>query len=371
MKKVIEFVKKESVLSIAFLLAVASMFVVLPDTEYVSYIDYKTLGLLFCLMTIMAGYQKMGIFKLIGEALLKRVNGSRGVAAILIFLCFFTSMFITNDVALITFVPLALTVLTMAGLEHFIVPVVVLQTIAANLGSMMMPFGNPQNLYLYSKANIGMTEFMKIILPYGIFSFLLLIFSMFFIKKEEVKLRGLGEQKETFNTGKICIYSVLFLLSVGAVAHLISWKLVLVLVIVTVFFMDRNVFAKVDYSLLFTFVFFFLFIGNLGRIPAFCQMLQNIIQGNETITAVLASQVISNVPAALLLSGFTDNRSALIIGTNLGGLGTLIASMASLISYKQIAQNQPEYKKSYFGWFTVVNVIYLLLLILLYKIEFI
>lgn len=368
MKKVIEFVKKESVLSIAFLLAVASMFLVLPDAEYVTYIDYKTLGLLFCLMTIMAGYQEMGIFKLIGEALLKRVNGSRGVATILIFLCFFTSMFITNDVALITFVPLALTVLTMAGLEHFVVPVVVLQTIAANLGSMMMPFGNPQNLYLYSKANIGMVEFIKIILPYGIFSFLLLIFSLFFIKKEEVKLAGLGEQKETFNIGKIGIYSVLFLLSISAVAHLISWKIILVLVVVVVFFMERKVFAKVDYSLLLTFVFFFVFIGNLGRIPAFCQMLQNIIQGNEMITAVLASQVISNVPAALLLSGFTNEWSSLIIGTNLGGLGTLIASMASLISYKQIAQNQPKQKKSYFGWFTVVNVVYLVLLILLHKI---
>lgn len=368
MKKIIKFIKRESVLSISFLLAVLSMFVILPDAEYITYIDYKTLGLLFCLMTIMAGYQKMGIFKVIGEALLKRVNGSRGVAAILIFLCFLTSMFITNDVALITFVPLALTVLSMAKLEQFIVPVVVLQTIAANLGSMMMPFGNPQNLYLYSKADIGMMEFIKIILPYGVFSFLLLVLSMFFIKKEEIKLTGLGEQKEDFHIGKISIYSILFLLSIGAVAHLISWKIVLVLVVVIVFFMDRKVFVKVDYSLLFTFVFFFLFIGNLGRIPAFCQMLQNIIQGNETITAVLASQVISNVPAALLLSGFTDNWGALIIGTNLGGLGTLIASMASLISYKQIAQNQPKYKKSYFGWFTIVNVIYLLLLIVLHKI---
>lgn len=368
MKKVMEFIKKESVLSISFLLAVGSMFVVFPDAEYVEYIDYKTLGLLFCLMTIMAGYQEMGIFKLIGEALLKRVNGSRGVAAILIFLCFLTSMFITNDVALLTFVPLALTVLTMAGLEHFIVPVVIFQTIAANLGSMMMPFGNPQNLYLYSKANIGMIEFVKIIVPYGGISFVLLLFSLFFIKKEKVKLKGLGEQKKAFDKGKIAVYSILFLLSVGAVAHLISWQLVLVLVMVVVFFMDRKIFVKVDYSLLLTFVFFFVFIGNLGRIPAFCEMLQVVIHGNEMITAVLASQVISNVPAALLLSGFTNDWNALIIGTNLGGLGTLIASMASLISYKQIAQNQPKQKKSYFGWFTVVNLIYLILLILLYKI---
>lgn len=363
-KQIIGWIKKESVLVIAIVLAAVSMFMVPPDGQYAGYIDYKTIGLLFCLMSVMAGYQKIGIFQWMGQTLLTKVKMSRSVSAVLVFLCFFTSMFITNDVSLLTFVPFSLIVLEMAEMEELLVPVVVLQTIAANLGSMLLPFGNPQNLYLYGQSGYGILQFATVILPYGIISFVLLAFSLLGIKKVPVTLHILQHNTSEIksNKGKIIAYTVLFVLCILAVAHILPWIIVLVIVSVTILLLDKELFRRVDYSLLLTFVFFFLFIGNLGRIPSFCKFLEGILKGNEVITAVLASQIISNVPTALLLSGFSNQWDALIIGTNVGGLGTLIASMASLISYKQVAQKKPEYKKKYFRLFTIANVIYLIIL---------
>lgn len=363
-EKFIKFIKKETVLSVAFVLALLSMLMITPDKEYITYIDYKTLGLLFGLMIVMAGLQSLGIFQRMGEFLLTYVRNSRAMAAVLIFLCFFTSMFITNDVALLTFVPLTMIVLKLAELEEILVPVVVLQTIAANLGSMLLPFGNPQNLYLYGQSGFGILEFMEVILPYGILSFFLLLIHLIFIRKSPVSL---GQEKEkkpyTFQEKiEIFILILLFLLCVLAVTHILPWIYVVAIVAVAIFFLNKSLFLKVDYSLLCTFICFFIFVGNLGRIPLFCNGLKEILEGNEVVTAVLASQVISNVPAALLLSGFTQKWEALIIGTNLGGLGTLIASMASLISYKQVAAAYPEKKGKYFRYFTVVNISYLLIL---------
>ena len=369
-ENVIKFVKKDTVLCVSFVLAVISVIMVPVDRQYIEYIDYRTLGLLLGLMIIMAGFQSVGMFQRLGRSLLKYVNNSRGVAGVLIFLCFFSSMFITNDVALITFVPLAMIVLKMAGLEEILVPVVVLQTIAANLGSMLLPFGNPQNLYLYGQSGMGLMEFVAVILPYGIFSFALLVIHLFLIKKTSVNL---GDMKENQNYNvsekiQIAVLVALFLLCVLAVARIFPWTYIVGIVVIVIGVMNRKLFLNVDYSLLFTFVFFFVFIGNLGRIPQFCNALEGILDGNEVITAILASQVISNVPAALLVSGFTNQWEALIIGTNLGGLGTLIASMASLISYKQIVASYPKEKGKYFRYFTVVNVCYLVLLVIFWGI---
>lgn len=369
-EKVINFIKKDTVLCISFLLAILSMIAVPADKEYIGYIDYRTLGLLLALMLIMAGFQGLGLFQKLGRGLLNHVNNSRAVAAVLIFLCFFSSMFITNDVALITFVPLTIIVLKMAGLQELLIPTVVLQTVAANLGSMLLPFGNPQNLYLYGRSGLGMSEFIMVILPYGIFSFVLLFVHLLFLKKIPVNLGDMKENEvySLWEKLQMVVLLVLFLGSVLAVARVFPWIYVVGIVVITVFLMNRKLFLQVDYSLLFTFVFFFAFIGNLGRIPQFCTALEGILEGNEVITAILASQVISNVPAALLLSGFTDKWEALIIGSNLGGLGTLIASMASLISYKQIVAAYPKEKGKYFKYFTVVNVCYLVLLVLFWGI---
>lgn len=369
--KIKNFIKKEIVLCVATVLAVISALFILPDGQYVDYIDFRTLGILLCLMCVMAGLQGLGVFRLIARQLLTRVKTLRGIVTILVLLCFFFSMVITNDVALITFVPFTVTVLGMLDGQirtSQLIPVVVLQTIAANLGSMLTPIGNPQNLYLYGKAGLGMGEFLLLMLPYTMVS-LLIILLLTCCRK------GLGQQLElNFEGGmqlegkawKLAVYLLLFIICLLAVAHILPYQVMLVIVLPVVAVMDHPVLKRVDYSLLLTFIAFFIFIGNMGRIPAFREFLQNIIQGNEVYTAVLSSQVISNVPAALLLSEFTTDYPALIVGVNLGGLGTLIASMASLISYKYIAADGDCNKGKYFCTFTIANICILILLVLVY-----
>lgn len=373
--KIIEFVKKETVLTAAMVLAVLSAVMIPPDTEYIRYIDFRTLAILFCLMTVMAGLQKLGIFRRVAKKLLQHTHNVIALAEILVLLCFFFSMLITNDVALITFVPFTFTVLRLSGedaVRKLAVPVVVLQTIAANLGSMLTPIGNPQNLYLYGKIQMSPIAFIKLMLPYSTVSLLLLLIcTVVAAKHSDIAVRDVagalqedaGQETAGWRRHLSVFYLILFLLCLLTVAHVIPYPVTLGIVVLGVGILDRTTIGKVDYSLLLTFVGFFIFIGNIRRMPAFCSFLQKIIEGREVMTAVVASQVISNVPAALLLSGFTENVEALIVGTNLGGLGTLIASMASLISYKQVASQIPGEKKRYFGWFTVVNVGFLLLLL--------
>lgn len=373
--KIIEFVKKETVLTAAMVLAVLSAVMIPPDTEYIGYIDFRTLAILFCLMTVMAGLQKLGIFRRVARILLQHTHNVIALAEILVLLCFFFSMLITNDVALITFVPFTFTVLHLSGedaVRKLAVPVVVLQTIAANLGSMLTPIGNPQNLYLYGKIQMSPIAFIKLMLPYSTVSLLLLLIcTVVAAKHSDIAVRDVagalqedaGQETAGWRRHLSVFYLILFLLCLLTVAHVIPYPVTLGIVVLGVGILDRTTIGKVDYSLLLTFVGFFIFIGNIRRMPAFCSFLQKIIEGREVMTAVVASQVISNVPAALLLSGFTENVEALIVGTNLGGLGTLIASMASLISYKQVASQIPGEKKRYFGWFTVVNVGFLLLLL--------
>ena len=371
-KKCMEFVKKETVLTVAAALAVLSAVMIPPDREYVEYIDFRTLSILFCLMTVMAGLQKLGVFRKIAKILLQHTHNTMQLVEVLVLLCFFFSMIITNDVALITFVPFTFIVLGLSGedsMRKLAVPVVVLQTIAANLGSMLTPIGNPQNLYLYGKAQMSAGAFVFLMLPYSLLSLLLLVvFGAIVAKCCRMEIRGAGvslpEDEESVQKKYLLPgYLLLFALCLLTVAHIIPYPVTLAIVILTVLILDRRTIGKVDYSLLLTFIGFFVFIGNMGRMPAFCEFLQKIIGGREVMTAVIASQVISNVPAALLLSGFTDNMQALIIGTNLGGLGTLIASMASLISYKQVTGQIPEEKKRYFGWFTLANIGFLVLLV--------
>lgn len=372
-KKLFEFVKKETVLTVAVLLAVLSAVMIPPDGEYAGYIDFRTLSILFCLMTVMAGLQKLGVFRRIGKILLQHTHTTMQLVQVLVLMCFFFSMVITNDVSLITFVPFTFIVLQLAGEEtvkKLAVPVIILQTIAANLGSMLTPIGNPQNLYLYGKAQMSAGAFVLLMLPYSLMSLLLLVICGAVVAKcSGIEVRGADvslpeeekvEQKKYLLPG----YLLLFVLCLLTVAHVIPYPVTLGIVALAVLLLDRGTIIKVDYSLLLTFVGFFIFIGNMGRMPAFCDFLQKIIGGREVMTAVIASQVISNVPAALLLSGFTGNVPALIVGTNLGGLGTLIASMASLISYKQVVRQIPEEKKKYFGWFTVANVVFLVILVL-------
>jgi len=344
------------------------MFAVPPDKAYWGYVDFRTLAILFCLMSVMAGFQRIGVFGQIARALLGRVKSGRGVVLALVLLCFFSSMLITNDVALITFVPFTFIVLHMLGAEQrdrLLLPVVAMQTIAANLGSMLTPIGNPQNLYLYGKAGLSLPAFVTLMLPYTLLSLALLVVWGLFLGGGRSQDLDLGETPENITAVPAAIYLALFLLCLLAVGRILPWQGVFLAVLITIFFTDRRVLAKVDYALLLTFVGFFIFIGNVGRIPAFREFLRTIIVGREIYTAAIVSQVVSNVPAALLLSGFTENFAGLIIGTNLGGLGTLIASMASLISYKHIAKEAGDRKGRYLALFTVGNLCFLAALILL------
>lgn len=357
--------KKEAVLSVAVILAVVSSFLVHPDKEYLGYIDFRTLAILFCLMAVMAGLQQIGLFGYVAEKLLKLVKHVRGIIFILIMLCFFSSMLITNDVALITFVPFTFIVLKMIlgeRAEKLIVPVVVMQTIAANLGSMLTPIGNPQNLYLYGKTSMNFGSFIGFMLPYTVIAFILLTAWCLLFPYKGEKQAALQLVKETSLVTykkQLTVYGVLFVLCLLTVAHILSYEVTLLAVLVVVFLLDKNVLGKVDYALLLTFVGFFIFIGNMGRIPAFHAFIQEIITGNEVITSVIASQFMSNVPAALLLSGFTNQYELLIIGTNLGGLGTIIASMASLISFKYIGKEYRNLRGKYLIYFTVANILFL------------
>ena len=358
---ILNFIKKETVLFAALILAVVSCFFVPPDSHYIGYIDFRTLAILFCLMAVMAGLRKIGVFDTLARRLLERVKSFKAVVFILWVLCFVFSMFITNDVALITFVPLTIVILRMLGekvRDKWLIPIVTMQTIAANLGSMLTPIGNPQNLYLYGKANMDIGDFLLIMLPYSVLAFsLLTVWNVILCRKEKsAPTVDFGERKPLSDKKKLIGYIALFVVCLLTVAHIVPYYATLALTALYLLIFDRAVFKKVDYSLLFTFVGFFVFVGNMGRIDVFRDFIESVISGNEIAAAVVSSQVISNVPAALLLSGFTENLRALIIGTNIGGLGTLIASMASLISYKYVCGENKSAKLKYLGFFTAANI---------------
>lgn len=362
MKTIKSFLKKEIVLTISGILAMISCFLVHPDSAYAGYIDWHTILILFCLMAVMAGLKDIGLFQYTGETLLNKINSERGVVCVLVFLCFFSSMLITNDVALITFVPLALLILNMAKMQNSLCYIIMLMTIAANLGSMLTPIGNPQNLYLYAASGLSLKNFLLLMLPYTIISGILLFLGIVIRFRKKAVPVELPDNHLAMNLKRIIYYGILFALCLLAVAKICPIGLLFGIVLIAVMIDNRKLLLHIDYSLLLTFIFFFVFIGNMGRFPVFRDFLSSVLDGRVTLVAVLSSQIISNVPAALLLSGFTNEWTSLIIGTNLGGLGTLIASMASLISYKQLAQNHPEVKGKYLAVFTLGNIIFLIIL---------
>ena len=371
--KCIHFLKQETVLVVATMLAIASAFLVKPSVAYLSYIDWHVLGILLSLMIIMAGLQRTGLFDAIGSKLLAKTKDTRQLAFILVFLCFFFSMLITNDVALFTFVPFAIIMLRKCRQEKMMIPVIALQTIAANLGSMLTPIGNPQNLYLYNLAGMGMGEFIGVMLPYSIISGVLLAVAILICCKKETIAEVLLEkdaeetEKDALKRGRNFInntvYITLFALSLLVVAHVLEFEVVLLLTLLLAYNIDRPVLKQVDYCLLLTFIAFFIFTGNMGNISAVKETLQQLVAGRELLIGIISSQAISNVPAALLLSGFTSDYRELLIGVNIGGLGTLIASMASLISYKLFAKEYNDQKGRYFKWFTISNIIFLVVLV--------
>ena len=365
------FFKSETVLVISLVLALISSFFVHPDKNYVSYIDFRTLGLLFSLMTVTEGFKKSGILELFANRLISISKNSFQLYAVLVFLCFFTSMIITNDVALITFVPLAISVLKKDESKK-LVPVVVLQTVAANLGSMFTPIGNPQNLFLFGISGMHLSSFFRLMLPFTACAAIMLVIWLKVISEKNKNFSRENSHKEStlpvIDKKRLVLNLLLFALCLLTVARIIDWKITCSIILALILITDKKLLKNVDYSLLLTFCGFFFFTGNMGRIDFFENFLRQKVVGYEIITSVITSQIISNVPCALLLSGFTDNVKALITGTNIGGLGTLIASMASLISFRQISRACPEKKKNYLGYFTIANCIFLLAMIIIVNI---
>ena len=371
--RLITFFQKETVFCVATLAAILSCFFVVPSADYISYIDFRVLAILFCLMLVVAGFQSVGLFEKLLPFLLQYVHTTRQLALVLVLSCFFLSMWITNDVALITLVPFAIMVLTKLDREELLIPVITLQTIAANLGSMGTPIGNPQNLFLYTVSEMPVMDFMKVILPYLSFSLVLVILGCLYFPKSPVQLSAEVSASKQANTEKrkqtlVIIHSILLILCLLTVFRLLDYRITLVCVVAVLFFAQKNLFKEADYILLLTFISFFIFVGNLKNISVINDLLEQIVTGHEVMVSILSSQIISNVPAAVLLSGFTRDYSSLIVGTNLGGLGTLIASMASLISFKYYGNIAGCNRKKYLIHFTVWNVVYLAILIVVFLI---
>lgn len=388
-KRILSFVKKEIVFVAAWVLAIVSAFFVPPDATYLTYIDLRTLCILWSLMVIVAGLKSGGVFDFIGHALLKKTHNISALIFVLVFLCFFLSMFITNDVALITFVPFAIFVLKECEKEELLILVIVLQTLAANLGSILTPIGNPQNLYLYSLSGMRFLDMCKLMLPYTVLSAAMLVVSVFLIKGKSKKASRLSLKLSTEQVSDLAakqmpdlnakqvqsqnllgykniLFFALFVVAILAVLRLFEYWWLAAAVLIVTLIIDRKRLLSADYILLFTFIGFFIFTGNIARLPVLQTVLTNIVGGHEVLSGVISSQVISNVPAALLLSGFTTTYNALIIGVNLGGLGTPIASMASLISLKFYSESYPNKKLSYLKIFTLLNVLYLAVLLIFY-----
>lgn len=361
-----ELVRRDPVLAAAVVLAALSCAVVPPDAGYLDYIDLRTIGMLFSLMVIMAGLTRLGVFTAVCRYLLAVARSPRRLSLVLSLLAFFSSMLITNDVALVTFVPLALLALRPLGSERLTCFTVVMMTVAANLGSMFTPVGNPQNLYLYSASHLSLSGFLLLMLPYTVAALVLIVLSVLFFARVSVDspgAEGPGADAAGIPWARIVPWAVAFVFALLSVARILPFQVVVVVTVAIGLVADRGAIAHIDYALLATFVAFFVFVGNMGRVEAVDALIAQMVEGHELAVSVAASQVLSNVPAAILLSGFTSNWSALIVGVNLGGLGTLIASMASLISYKQVALALPRAKGRYLALFTAWNLVFLVALL--------
>lgn len=368
-----EFMRKDPVLMIALSLALLSCIAVPPDAGYLDYVDVRTLGMLFSLMAVMAGLTRAGVFSALCRRLLAIARGPRRLCLTLVLLAFFSSMLITNDVALVTFVPLALLALQAFRSERLTCFTVVLMTVAANLGSMATPVGNPQNLYLYSVSHMALGDFLLLMLPYALAALVLLAVVIWACGKPNDVADGRDTERHASHedvpagmaTRGILPWLAVFALALLSVARMLPFEVPVAAAALVGVAFDRATLRHVDYGLLLTFVAFFVFVGNVGRIGAVSALIAQMVTGHELIVSVAASQVLSNVPAAILLSGFTDAWQALIVGTNIGGLGTLIASMASLISYKQLALVLPHAKGRYMKLFTAWNIVFLVALLAL------
>ncbi len=349
----VNFVKKNAVVCIAMACAVVTCFLVPPDGEYLGYFDFKTLACLFSTLAVVCALKNINFFSYVAHRIVCLAGDMRRAILALIYITFIGSMLIANDMALITFLPLGYYVLSSTGKTRYMSFTFIMQNIAANLGGMLTPFGNPQNLYLYTYFNIDTVEFMKIMLPPFLLAITLITVCCLFIKPEKLTLNSNDAEKTV--KWRAVVYLILFALSIVMVFRVLPYYICLPVIFVAVLVLDRKALRDVDYGLLLTFAAFFVFSGNLARIPAVSEFLGALIQKNALLVSALSCQFISNVPSAILLSKFTDAYAELLVGVNIGGVGTLIASLASLITFKEYIKYKPKRAFSYIKEFLAYN----------------
>ncbi|MEE1065387.1 MAG: SLC13 family permease [Acutalibacteraceae bacterium] len=347
------FIKKNAVACIALLAAIVTSIIVPVDKEYLGYFDYKTLTCLFCVLAVVCALKNINFFYMLARKVVQLFKTARMSILALVYITFIGSMLIANDMALLTFLPLGYFVLTTTGKEKYMAFTFIMQNIAANLGGMLTPFGNPQNLYLYTKYEIPNLEFMGIMAPPFVFSVIVItLCCIIFVKPEPLSL---SDEKINLDPKKTVLYLILFALSIVIVFRGIPYWIGLIVIPVVLMIVDRKALKMVDYGLLFTFVFFFIFAGNMARIDAVRNLFSMLLEKSTLLFSVASCQCISNVPSAILLSQFTENYKDLLVGVNIGGVGTLIASLASLITFREYVKHNPGKTGYYIGMFSLYN----------------
>lgn len=357
----LRWVRKNLVLCIAITAAIVTSCIVLPDETYLSYFDWKTLTCLFCVLAVVCALKNIQFFYILAKKIVQLFRNARLAILALVYITFLGSMLIANDMALLTFLPLGYFVLTTTHMEKYMAFTFIMQNIAANLGGMLTPFGNPQNLYLYSKFHIPNLEFMGIMLPpFLVAVALITLCCLIFVRKEPLSLE---DEPVTLSPWRTVVYLLLFALSIAIVFRGIPYWIGLIIIPIALLFLDRKALKMVDYPLLFTFVAFFIFAGNMARIDMIRDIFAYLLEQNTLLFSVLSCQVISNVPSAILLSQFTTNYPDLLVGVNIGGTGTLIASLASLITFREYCKHNPNKVGAYIGKFSIFNFSFLAILL--------
>lgn len=360
LKKLLSFAKNNVVMCVALCAALITCVFVPVDREYLSYFDLKTLTCLFCVLAVVCALKNIRFFYILAQKIVGCFSTARKCILALVYITFIGSMLIANDMALLTFLPLGYFVLSSTHKEKYMAFTFIMQNISANLGGMLTPFGNPQNLYLYSKFSIPTMEFMGIMaFPFALSIVLITLCCFIFVKSEPLEV---ADSTATLPKGRTAVYLMLFALSILIVFRGIPYWIGLVIIPFALLFLDKQALKMVDYPLLLTFVFFFIFSGNMARIDVVRNILSSLMDKSTLLFSVLSCQCISNVPSAVLLSQFTGNYADLLVGVNIGGTGTLIASLASLITFREYSKHYPEKTDKYLKQFTLFNFGFLILL---------
>ena len=354
------FISKNLVMCIAFVVAVITSVIVPVDRQYIGYFDFKTLTCLFCVLAVVCALKNIKFFYILADKIVRVFKNAKMCVLALVYITFIGSMLIANDMALLTFLPLGYFVLTAASKRKYMAFTFIMQNIAANLGGMLTPFGNPQNLYLYSKYNIPNLEFISIMaLPFLFSIIIITVCCLIFVKSEPLKLK---DEAMLLNKKRTALYLTLFALSIVIVFRLIPYCVGLIIIPPVLLVFDRKALKSVDYGLLFTFVFFFIFAGNMARIDIVRDLFSSLLNKNTLLVSIASCQFISNVPSAILLSQFTENYKELLVGVNIGGVGTLISSLASLITFREYVKHNPGKTRYYIAIFSAFNFAFLIIL---------